>query len=64
MATQARTRRPWAKLPISLRAILSGIVIALAGANVWPLLLLNLRVRLAVMAEAIFLTFYIWWAGG
>jgi len=37
MTTQARTPSLWTKLPISLRAILSGIVIALAAANVWPL---------------------------
>jgi membrane protease YdiL (CAAX protease family) len=64
MTTQARPRRPWTKLPISLRAILSGIVIALAAANVWPLLLVNLGVPLAVIAEAIFLIVYVWWAGG
>jgi membrane protease YdiL (CAAX protease family) len=64
MTTPVRTPSPWKKLPISLWAILSGIVIALAAANVWPLLLLNLGVPLAAIAEAIFLTLYVWWAGG
>jgi len=54
----------WAKLPISLRAIVSGLLIALPAANVWPLLLLNLGVPLAAIAEALFLALYIWWAAG
>ncbi len=64
MTTQDRALNPWAKLPISLRAIISGLLIALAAANVWPLLLLNLGVPLAAFAEAIFLALYLWWAGG
>jgi hypothetical protein len=64
VTTQARTPSPWTKLPISLRAILFGIIIAFAAANVWPLLLLNLGVPLAAIAEAIFLTLFVWWAGG
>ena len=54
----------WAKLPISLRAILAGLLIALPTANVWPLLLLNLGALLASIAEAMFLALYIWWAAG
>lgn len=54
----------WAKLPISLRAIVSGLLIALPAANVWPLLLLNLGVPLAAIAEALFLALYTWWAAG
>ena len=64
MTTQDRALNPWTKLPISLRAIISGLLIALAAANVWPLLLLNLGVPLAAFAEAIFLALYLWWAGG
>ena len=64
MTTQDRKLHPWAKLPISLRAIISGLLIALAATNVWPLLLLNLGVPLAAFAEAIFLALYLWWAGG
>jgi hypothetical protein len=46
-------RRPsrWANLPISLRAVISGLLLTLAAVNVWPLLLLNLghwAVRLLV----------------
>ena len=54
----------WAKLRISLRAILAGLLIALPAANVWPLLLLNLGALFASIAEAIFLALYIWWAAG
>jgi membrane protease YdiL (CAAX protease family) len=51
-------------LPVSLRAIITGVAIALAAANVWPLLLLSLGVPLATAAEAVFLALYLWWAGG
>jgi membrane protease YdiL (CAAX protease family) len=54
----------WAKLPIPLRAILAGLLIALPTANVWPLLFLNLRALFASIAEAMFLALYIWWAAG
>ena len=64
MATQDRAPSLWTKLPISIRAILSGIFIALVAANVWPLLLLNLAVPLAATAETIFLALYLWWAAG
>src|SRR5437667_9069702 len=64
MTTQDRALNPWPKFPTSLRAIISGLLIALAAANVWPLLLLNLGVPFAAFAEAIFLALYLWWAGG
>jgi membrane protease YdiL (CAAX protease family) len=54
----------WVKLPVSLRAIVAGLLIALPAANVWPLLLLNLGAPLAAIAEAMFLGFYLWWAAG
>src|SRR5437016_6332819 len=47
-----------------LRAIVSGLLIGMVAANVWPLFLLNLGVPLAAPAEAIFLAAYIWWAAG
>jgi membrane protease YdiL (CAAX protease family) len=64
MTRQDRAPSLWMKLPVSLRAILSGILIALAAANVWPVLVLHLSVPLAAIAEAIFLALYFWWAGG
>ena len=54
----------WAQLPGSLRAVISGLLIALVPANVWPPLLLTLGVPLAATTEAIFLALYIWWASG
>jgi membrane protease YdiL (CAAX protease family) len=64
MTAQARFLQYWSTLPVSLRAIIVGIVIALAAANVWPLLLLSLGAPLAAAAEAVFLAFYLWWASG
>ena len=52
------------RLPVSLRAIVSGLLIGMIAANVWPLFLLNLGVPLAAVAETIFLVAYIWWAAG
>jgi membrane protease YdiL (CAAX protease family) len=64
MTTQERAPSVWTKLPIWFRAVLSGVLIALVAANVWPLLLLKLGVPLAATAEAIFLALYLWWAAG
>ena len=64
MTTQDTAPSLWMKLPISLRAIISGLLIALVAANVWLLLLPNLGVPLAAIGEAIFLALYVWWAGG
>ncbi len=64
MTTQDRAPGIWAKLPVSLRAIISGLLIALIAANVWPLLLLNLGVPVAAVIEIIFLALYLWWAAG
>src|SRR5215472_8194190 len=49
---------------VSLRAIITGIIIALLPANVWPLLLLRLGVPLAAIIEVAFLGLYVWWASG
>ena len=54
----------WTKLPISLRAIVSGLLVAIPAANVWPLLVVTLGVPFAPLAEAIFLGPYVWWVGG
>ena len=54
----------WARLPTALRAIISGLLMALVPANVWPLLLLNLGVPLAAIVEVVFLALYVWWASG
>ena len=54
----------WAKLPISLRAIVSGLFLAVISLNVWPVLLAILPMPLAAFAEAAFLLYFLWWAGG
>lgn len=61
---QAACRSFGSKLPVSLGAILSGLLIALLAANVWPILLLNLSVPLAALVEIVFLGFYLWWTSG
>jgi hypothetical protein len=53
-ATGSRPSR-WARLPISLRAILSGLFLAILALNVWPVLLVVLPLPLAASAEAAFL---------
>jgi membrane protease YdiL (CAAX protease family) len=64
MTTLGRRPSLWTKLPITLRAILAGFLIAAAAANVWLLLLLNLGVQLAAVIEAIFLALFVRWACG
>jgi membrane protease YdiL (CAAX protease family) len=64
MTMQDRLLTRWANLPVSLRAIVYGLLITLVAVNVWPLLLLNLGVPLAAFAEAMFLGFFLWWTSG
>jgi membrane protease YdiL (CAAX protease family) len=64
LTTQESTPSWWTKLPVALRAIISGLLIAMVAANVWPLLLVALGVPLAAIAEAIFLGLYVWWLSG
>jgi membrane protease YdiL (CAAX protease family) len=54
----------WARLPIWFRAVISGLLIALIAANVWPLFLLAFGAPLGALAEAVFLALYVWWCGG
>jgi membrane protease YdiL (CAAX protease family) len=64
VTTSQRAPNLWARLPVLLRAIISGFLIAMIAANVWPLLLLNLGAPMAALAEAVFLAFYVWWFAG
>jgi membrane protease YdiL (CAAX protease family) len=64
MTTPGRAPSLWTKLPITLRAIIAGFLVAAAAANVWLLLLLNLGVQFAAVIEAIFLALFLWWARG
>jgi membrane protease YdiL (CAAX protease family) len=53
-----------ARIPVVVRAIVTGLVIGLVAANVWPLLFVWLGMPGAAVAEAGFLALYLWWAGG
>jgi membrane protease YdiL (CAAX protease family) len=69
MTTQERMPGLWSRLPVMLRAILSGLAVGLVAANVWLVLLVSLArmnwgVVPAAVAETIFLALYMWWAGG
>jgi membrane protease YdiL (CAAX protease family) len=61
---QAASTSFWSKLPVLVRAILSGLLIALVAANVWLILLASLSVPVAALVEVIFLGFYVWWTSG
>ena len=52
------------KLPLWLRAIVSGLLIALVAANIWPVLLISLGVPLGSAVEILLLALYVWWAAG
>lgn len=64
MTSQQDSSSYWAKLPVTLRATVVGVLIALLPANVWPLLLLSFGLPLAAILEVIFLGLYVWWASG
>lgn len=64
MTTDRGKSTLWSRLPVSFRAILSGLLIGMVAANVWPMLLRSLNVALAAAVEAVFLGLYLWWASG
>jgi membrane protease YdiL (CAAX protease family) len=54
------------RVPVIAGAIVGGLVIGMVPANVWPVLLvvLKLPVLAATAAEILFLAIYVWWARG
>jgi membrane protease YdiL (CAAX protease family) len=64
MTSQKKVPGLWSRVPVSLRAVVSGFLIVLIPINVWPVLLFKLGVPAAVVVEAIFLGIYVWWAAG
>ncbi|HEX5235445.1 MAG TPA: type II CAAX endopeptidase family protein [Silvibacterium sp.] len=54
----------WSRIPVSIRAVVSGLLIGLIAANIWPLFLFRFSVPLAATLEIFFLVLYIWWAAG
>ena len=63
MSGPGTARSVWGRLPIMLRAIVSGLAVALIAANVWPVLLIALG-SAASIVELLFLVLYLWWASG
>ncbi len=51
-------------MPVTSRAIVSGLLVGLLAGNVWPVLLMTLGAPLAAGAEAVFLMLYLCWARG
>lgn len=64
MAMRDNRRGLWKSLPVWLRAIVSGLLIGLVAANVWPVLLTTLGLPLGAAVELLFLMLYLWWASG
>jgi membrane protease YdiL (CAAX protease family) len=64
LAARENSPGPLAWIPTWLRAIVSGLLIGMIAANVWPLLLVSLGVPFGTLAEIAFLSFYVWWASG
>jgi len=49
---------------VAVRALIVGLLVGMIAANVWPLLLLNLGMPVAAVAELVFLGAYVWWVSG
>jgi membrane protease YdiL (CAAX protease family) len=63
--TQTEARRSTgSRVPVLVRAVLTGLLIGLGAANVWPVLLATLGMPLAAGAEVLFLALYLAWAAG
>lgn len=64
MPVTIATAGGWTRIPVILRAVVVGLAIGMAAANVWPLLLLKLDVPLAAGLEVLFLALYVFWTSG
>ncbi len=55
----------WARIPLSARAIVAGLLVGLIGANVWSVLAIVIGAHIwTALAEIVFLVLYIAWARG
>jgi membrane protease YdiL (CAAX protease family) len=54
----------WNRIPLSVRAVVGGVLVALVAANAWPLLLSALGAPVATVTELGFLGAYVWWFAG
>jgi len=64
MSSGERARGHSIQPPVRLSALLVGVLVAMAAANVWPPLLLNLGALPGAIIEITFLAGFIWWAQG
>lgn len=64
MPETANPASSWARVALSLRAVILGIVVGMVAANVWPVLLLKLGAPVAAVIELLFLAVYIFWVSG
>src|ERR1700679_736757 len=64
MTEELPASRRWTRLPVIVRAVVTGVLVGLVAAYVWASLLFELGMPLAAGAEAMFLIAYIWWARG
>jgi len=64
MTSDLRAPGLWSRTPLALRAIVSGLLIALIAANVWPVVLFKLGAAVGAIVEIAFLAIYVWWASG
>ena len=53
-----------ARLPVTLRAVVGGLLVGMIAANVWPLLLYKLGAPVAAVIELVLLGLYVWWFTG
>jgi membrane protease YdiL (CAAX protease family) len=54
----------WRRIPLIIRAIVGGVLVALVAANVWPLLLGEVAAPVAAAVELVFLAAYVAWFAG
>src|ERR1700749_2998727 len=54
----------WNRIPVVVRAVITGILVGLVAANIWLIFLFKLGMPAAAGAEALFLLLYILWARG
>jgi membrane protease YdiL (CAAX protease family) len=64
MTDQQRQRGLTPRLPITLKAIVGGLLVGMIAANLWPVLLMKLGAPVAAAIEVAFLAVYFWWFTG
>jgi membrane protease YdiL (CAAX protease family) len=52
------------RLPLTLRAVVGGLLVGMIAANVWPILIYRFSAPIAAAIEVVFLGLYFWWASG